>query len=71
MDSIISLRQQVLTEINQLPQDKLNLVLKFVNNLKYNSNNDIEEEIIDPLADFIGAVNNGKLTENMEQDLYE
>lgn len=71
MDSIIDLRQQVLTEINQLPQDKLNLVLKFVNSLKYSSNKDIEEEIIDPLADFIGAVNTVKLTDNMDQDLYE
>lgn len=71
MDNIINLREQVLTEINQLPQDKLNLVLNFVNTLKSTDNNKTEGEIIDPLANFIGAVNHGNLTDNIEESLYE
>lgn len=71
MNSSISVRQQVLEAINQLPQDKLGLVLNFVSTLKSSENNRINQEIIDPLADFIGTVNIGKLAENIDQDLYE
>jgi hypothetical protein len=71
MDNIISLRQQILTEINQLSQEKLTQVITFVNTIKSADANKIEEEIIDPLTDFIGAVNQGNLTENIEQYLYE
>lgn len=71
MNSSINVRQQVLEAINQLPQDKLGLILNFVSTLKSSENNRINQEIIDPLADFIGAVNTGKLAENIDQDLYE
>lgn len=68
MNSSISVYQQVLEEINQLSQDKLDLVLNYVNTLKLAEH---KEEIKDPLADFIGAVDTGKLAEYIEQDLYE
>lgn len=71
MDNTINIRQQLLTEINQLPQEKLNLLLNFVNSLKIPNENNMKEEIIDPLADFIGAVEIGNITKNIEQDLYE
>jgi len=71
MDNIISLRQQILTEINQLSPEKLNQVISFVNSIKSADENKNEEEITDPLTDFIGAVNQGNLTENMEKYLYE
>ena len=71
MSNLINVREQVLEEINQLNQEKLNVVLRFLHSLKSSDNQTIDDdEIIDPLADFIGAVNSGNLAKNIEQDLY-
>lgn len=67
----MNIREQVLTEINQLPQEKLNLVLEFVNTLKYSNGNRKEEITKDPLAKFIGAVSQGDIANNLDEDLYE
>ena len=71
MSSLINVRQQVLEEINQLNPEQLNVVLNFLHSLKSSESKTIDEDkIIDPLADFIGAVESGNLAKNIEQDLY-
>jgi hypothetical protein len=72
MTTFTNIRQQVLQEINKLPDQQLNQVLQFLNNIKITSTIRNNENILnDPLADFIGGVENGTLAQGCDQELYE
>lgn len=71
MSSFINVRQQVLNEINQLDLEQLDMVLNFLQSLKFSKSTTADEEqIIDPLADFVGAVESGNLADKIDSDLY-
>ena len=71
MSSFTNVRQQILYEINQLAPEQLDMVLNFLNSLKLSENATAEQEqIIDPLADFVGAVKSGNLANKIDSDLY-
>ena len=77
------IRQELLSKIEQLPLSRLQAVLQFINELpefkEIASNSDkidlpflsssVTDE--DPLSGFIGEGNNGLLTHNIDQELYE
>jgi hypothetical protein len=72
MNTFINIREQVLQEINKLPDQQLNKVLQFLHKISLNSTVIRDENILnDPLADFIGSVENGNLAKNCDQELYE
>lgn len=72
MTTFTNIRQQVLQEINKLPDQQLNQVLQFLNKITITSSTISNENILnDPLADFIGGVENGTLAQNCDQELYE
>jgi hypothetical protein len=72
MSTIANLRQVVLEEINQIPDEQLSQVLQFLHVLISNSQTKKDENFInDPLAEFIGAVEHGSLAQNIDQELYE
>lgn len=68
MATFVNIRQEVLQEINKLPDEKLSQLLKFIYKMQeYSPKN--HNDIIDPLADFIGKIEQGNLVHNIEQDL--
>ncbi len=70
MTTFVNVREQVLQEVNKLPDEKLSYLLQFIQKIQdYSPSN--HDAIIDPLADFIGGVEQGSLAQNIEQDLYE
>lgn len=72
MSTIANLRQLVLEEINQIPDEQLSQVLQFIHVLISTSQLKKDEDLInDPLAEFIGAVEHGSLAQNIDQELYE
>ena len=72
MSTIANLRQVVLEEINQIPDEQLSQVLQFLHVLISNSQLKKDEDFInDPLAEFIGGVEHGSLAQNIDQELYE
>jgi hypothetical protein len=72
MSTIANLRQVVLEEINQIPDEQLSQVLQFLHVLTSNSQTKKDENLInDPLAEFIGGVEHGSLAQNIDQELYE
>ncbi|MEA5621159.1 hypothetical protein VB711_25475 [Cronbergia sp. UHCC 0137] len=72
MSTLPNLRQAVLEEINQIPDEQLSQVLQFLHVLISTSQRRKDEDFInDPLADFIGAVEHGSLAQNIDQKLYE
>ncbi|WP_413174856.1 hypothetical protein [Anabaena azotica] len=72
MSTLPNLRQVVLEEINQIPDEQLSQVLQFLHVLISNSQTKKDEDLInDPLAEFIGAVEHGSLAQNIDQELYE
>ena len=70
MTAFTNIRQEVLQEINKLPDNQLNQVLQFIHKITISSVTD-ENILNDPLADFIGGVENGNLAQGMDQELYE
>lgn len=77
------IREELLSKIAQLPSSRLQAILQFINELpefrETASNSDeidlpffgfsVTDE--DPLSGFIGEGNNGLLSHNIEQELYE
>jgi hypothetical protein len=71
MSTFINVREQVLNEIKQLDHEQLDMVLNFLHSLKCSESATADEEqIIDPLADFVGAVESGNLADKIDSDLY-
>ncbi len=86
MTPIQNVKQELLREIEKLPEHKLPEVLQFVsfllfsqnhnfqrnqNHLEHQKKNDTSDANPDPLADFIGAVSHGALAQNTDRELYE
>ncbi|KAI9130094.1 hypothetical protein [Acaryochloris sp. CCMEE 5410] len=67
-----SVKQRLLTEIEQLPESQLTEVLRFVGTLQANPQHGIStmEPTPDPLSSFIGAVSHGSLAQEVDADLY-
>lgn len=86
MTSMETIKQELWREIDKLPEAKLKEVLQFVSFLHYSQNQSSQqvqehfsesnpEQVsvseIDPLSEFIGAVKNGNLANNIDKDLYD
>ena len=67
-----SVKQRLLTEIEQLPESQLTEVLQFVGTLQANvQNNQLETNSTpDPIESFIGAVSHGSLAQDTDAELY-
>ena len=71
MTSFANLRQEVLQEINKLPDNQLIQVLQFIHKIAISSPTTTDEDILnDPLADFIGGVEHGNLAQDSDRELY-
>lgn len=67
-----SVKQRLLTEIEQLQESQLTEVLQFVGTLQVNTQHSMPktDPTPDPLSSFIGAVSHGSLTQDADVDLY-
>lgn len=72
-----SLKDMVVKEIESLPEDQLQEVLKFVDHLRTKKNRRPDErpaqeiaQVRDPLAEYIGGVSQGSLAQNIDDELY-
>ena len=75
MDSSNS-RQRLLAIVAKLNNWQVLIALKFIEILQifspnFEKNNTEEIESFDPLEKFIGSVENGKLAQTIDQDLYD
>jgi hypothetical protein len=73
----ISLKQQLLAEIDRLPEDKLPELLNFVRFLEWqqpSTNTPQSTDKLDPMQDpilrFIGGVSHGALAQAIDEELY-
>jgi hypothetical protein len=86
MNSIPNVKQELLGEIEKLPEYRLQEVLQFVSFLLYCQNQnsykypgdweqqekrDASAGNPDPLSEFIGAVSHGSLAQNSDTELYD
>ena len=82
MTAIDSIKQQLLRGIDKLPETRLQEVLQFVNDLlssqnqsfyqlQVDENPDRSVADLDPLSEFIGAVEHGYLAQNIDAEIYE
>jgi hypothetical protein len=62
------LKQELLAEIEKLPDSQLSAVLEFVNTLQLPTQPALKEQ--DPLSSFIGAVSHGSLAHSIDPELY-
>jgi hypothetical protein len=77
--TVTSLKQQLLAEIEQLPEDRLPELLNFVRFLEWQNHSPITAESApgkldparDPILSFIGGVSHGTLAQAIDEELYE
>lgn len=63
-------KQALLNAIEQLPEQQLIEVLQYVQHLSHTQESTLPtrpDRVVDPLAEFIGAVSHGSLAANLEQ----
>ena len=63
-------KQALLNAIEQLPEQQLIEVLQYVQHLSHTQESTLPtrpDRVVDPLAEFIGAVSHGFLGANLEQ----
>lgn len=65
-------KQALLNAIKQLPEQQLIDVLQYVQHLSSTQKSTLPTETnqVDPLAEFIGAVERGSLAANLDDELY-
>lgn len=66
-------KQALLNAIKQLPEQQLIEVLQYVQHLSHAQKSPLPTEldqVVDPLAEFIGAVSHGALAANLDDELY-
>lgn len=66
-------KQALLKAIEQLPEQQLIEVLQYVQHLSLTQKSTLPIElnrVVDPLAEFIGAVSHGALAANLDDELY-
>lgn len=73
------IKEQLLREIEKLPEDQMGEVLDFVEflmakqrrgSVTHSSPTATNDEGDDPMAAFIGGVSHGSLAQNIDQELY-
>ncbi len=77
MKSLQNIKEELQKGIEKLPEHKIPEVLQFVNFLLDSQERFFPQDVEkkeemgdDPLADFIGAVEVGSLTQNIDEELY-
>ena len=63
-------KQALLNAIKQLPEQQLIEVLQYVQHLSHTQESTLPtrpDRVVNPLAEFIGAVSHGSLAANLEQ----
>jgi cytochrome c553 len=63
--------QQVLEAIANLSEQQIQTVLQFIQTLQPKKPTNSTSTTFDPLAKFVGAINNGNLAQQIDKDLYE
>ena len=66
-------KQVLLNAIKQLPEQQLIEVLQYVQHLSQTQESTLPTEpnrVVDPLTEFIGAVDHGSLAANLDNNLY-
>jgi hypothetical protein len=66
-------KQALLKAIEQLPEQQLIEVLQYVQHLSPTQESTLPTElnqVVDPLAEFIGAVDHGSLAADLDNELY-
>ena len=64
-------KQALLNAIEQLPEQQLIEVLQYVQHLSQESTLPTRpDRVVEPLAEFIGAVDHGSLAANLDNELY-
>lgn len=66
-------KQALFNAIEQLPEQQLIEVLQYVQDLSHAQESTLSTEpaqVVDPLAEFIGAVDHGSLAANLDNELY-
>ncbi len=66
-------KQAVINAIEQLPEQQLIEVLQYIQHLSPTLQSTLPTEtnqVADPLAEFIGAVDRGSLAANLDSELY-
>ncbi|MGB7415670.1 MAG: hypothetical protein WA902_15805 [Thermosynechococcaceae cyanobacterium] len=72
MASNLTVKQKLLTQIDQLPETKLTEVLQFISTLQVHENQPTIDtyNMPDPLESFIGSVSHGSLAQNADTEVY-
>lgn len=66
-------KQALLNAIEQLPEQQLIEVLQYVQHLSHTQESTLPtrpDRVVNPLAEFIGAVSHGSLAANLDNELY-
>ena len=66
-------KQALLNAIERLPEQQLIEVLQYVQHLSHAQKSTLPNEpnrVVEPLAEFIGAVSHGSLAANLDDELY-
>lgn len=66
-------KQALLNAIDQLKEQQLIEVLQYVQNLAHNQKSTLptkSNQTVDPLTEFIGAVDHGSLAANLDKQIY-
>jgi hypothetical protein len=67
-------KQALLNAIEQLPEQQLIEVLQYVQHLAHAQKSTLPSEpnpVVDPLAEFIGAVTHGSLAARLDDELFD
>lgn len=67
-------KQALLNAIEQLPEQQLMEVLQYVQHLSHAHKSTLPakpDRVVDPLSEFIGAVDCGSLAANLDSELYD
>jgi hypothetical protein len=62
--------QQVLEAIANLSEQQIQIVLQFIQTLQPKKPTNLTSPTFNPLAKFVGAINNGNLAQQIDKDLY-
>jgi hypothetical protein len=69
----VTTKQALLKAIEQLPEQQLIEVLQYVQHLSHTQESTLPtrpDRVVNPLAEFIGAVSHGSLAANLDNELY-
>lgn len=67
---LLEVKQQLLVELDTLPEHRLPELLTFVKFLQHQETKIVPQTEDDPLSLFIGGVEHGALAQQIDEDLY-